>query len=329
MQRIVLIGSGFMARTHAAAYANIPNAQLVGVVDSNPDFAQNLSSTYGIPVYEEFDRMLEEASPDVIDICTPTPTHLEYAAKAAQAEKHVIVEKPLARTMEDCRAIADLAAKSKQKWMVAQVLRFMPQFAEGKRLVDAGTVGKPAVVRLARGWGHPGSWYGDIAQSGGILLDFMVHDWDWLLWTFGDAERVYARILNRKDVGNLDYALVTVRFKNGTIAHVAGNWAHKVQEFATEFEIAGDEGMINFNSWTSSSLRIHSSASKVDAGVTHLESPAAKEPYYLELNHFIDCIETGANPSVTPQQAMKAVQLGLAALESAQTGKLVQVDGIC
>jgi len=160
----------------------------------------------------------------------------------------------------------------------------------------------------------------------GVTLDLIIHDFDWILWTFGPAERVFAKGLHYRGLDHLDYSLVTIRLKSGAIAHVEGTWAHPTA-FRVKVEVAGDGGLLNFDSGKSTPLVISRRAAEGGGpGVQVPESPLAESPYYLELKHFIDCLEGGREPDIKPQEAMQACAVALAALESMRTGKPVDVS---
>ena len=215
--------------------------------------------------------------------------------------------------------------------MSGHVLRFFPEYAAAKKLVDAGGVGRPAAIRTARLAGFPDlgprpNWYGDPAQSGGLVLDLILHDFDWLRWTFGPVSRVYAKGLygRAEFVGRLDYALVTLRFQSGVVGHVTGSWAHP-GGFRTTLEIAGDAGMIEHDSARSAPLAAFLRTSDGRGGVAVPESPMApsEDPYRLELAAFVSALENNETPPVTLQDAREATRIALAALESIETGNVV------
>ena len=326
MQKVAIVGAGHMGQKHAAAYGQIPDADLVALVDNRPNALLQAGETYGAGVFTDFEKMMSVVSPDVIDICVPTPWHKEYVLRATALGKHVVVEKPMARTVDECREMAEAARKAGVTFMVAHVVRYFPEFAAAKAQVEAGAVGQPAMVRTTRGGSFPGAsgnWYGDPNQSGGVVLDLIIHDFDWLRWTFGDVDRVFAKGNISKEFGCIDYALVTLHMKSGVIAHVEGTWANP-SGFQTKFEITGDKGMLEFDGGNTAPLMIAmKKAETASGGVAVPESPTDKDPYYLELRHFIECAETGATPMVTLEDGMKAVEVSMAALESIRTGKAV------
>lgn len=330
MQRVAIIGAGGMANAHGGSYGKICNAEPVAVVDIDLEAAKKLADIIGAKPYTDFDEMLADAQPDIIDVCTPTFLHKSYVLKAAQAGKHVICEKPMSPSLADCREMIEATKKAGVKFMVAHVLRFFPEYAALHDQVKAGAVGKPAVIRTTRGGNRPagaGGWYLNAEQSGGVCLDLILHDFDWLLWTFGEADRVYAKgLTHRLKELKMDYALVTIHFKSGAIAHVEGNWAYSTSNWTTSVEIAGDKGLLDVSNKSTVSLITNQKADEGKRQFTP-ESPATVNPYVCELKHFVDCVETGQNPSITPESSFRAVEIALAAVESMRTGKPVQVGG--
>lgn len=335
--KVAVIGAGGMGGTHARCYSRISKAEVVGILDQRLDAAEDLAREVGCRAYGEMDALLSEAAPDVVDVCVPTPWHPEYVCKAASyGLRGIVVEKPMARTVADCDRMIAACAESGTLLFVAHVLRFFPEFTLARDRILEGAVGNVAAVRTRRGGPFPKAWenwYGKIAWSGGLLLDLVIHDFDWLRWTFGEVERVHAHgIAGTKPEDaevEFDYALVTLRFRSGVIGHVEGTWADP-GGFKVQFEIAGDAGLLesNFNQPTGAPYVAALVAQEgAKAGVAVPESPTATNPYQLELEHFLGCLETGAIPSVSPEDGREAVRIALAALESSRTGQPVILNG--
>lgn len=328
MLRVGIVGVGTMGRTHASAYTKLPNVQLVGFTDAIVDAARKVASQFGVQAFDSYEALLEQV--DMVDICTPTPTHLELVLKAASAGKHILCEKPLGRTLQQCEQMIEAANRAGVTLMPAQVLRFFPEFKQARDLVLAGAVGKPAAIRTRRGGPYPraaNNWYADFEQSGGPILDMVIHDFDWLRWTFGEVERVFAKALTFKKVEYVDYALITLRLRSGAIAHVEANWADP-SGFKVDFEIAGDAGMIAFDSRFAMPLTVAKQDTGAGGGgVAVPESPMAEDPYMLEIKHFVDSVQAGQQPSITAEDGMKAVEIALAAIESVRTGKVIRLGG--
>ena len=333
MIRGAIAGAGGMAHMHASCYTANPNACVVGVYDKRPEAAAEMAAANGATAYASFAEMLDAARPDVVDVCVPTPWHVDYVVAAAEAGlKGIVVEKPMGRSVADCERMAAACAASGTPLFVAHVLRFFPEFAEAKRQVDAGAVGNVVTVRTRRGGSFPRAWenwYGKPDWSGGVILDLVIHDLDWLRWTFGDVERVFAKGISPKlppdSEVTSDYALITLKFKSGLIGHVEATWADP-GGFKVGFEIAGDAGLLESNFNQPAGVPFMAAlqrGAEAGAAVAVPESPTAVNPYYAELDHFLTCLATGATPSITPRDGCEAVRIALAAFESAQTGEPV------
>ena len=336
--RIALVGAGGMASMHADCYSAIPNATLCGVMDIRAEAATALAARYGAAPFTNFDKMLEEIRPDVVDVCCPTPWHVDYVVSAAnQAKvfgiKGISTEKPMARTLEDCQRMIDAVNGAGIPLFVAHVVRFFPEFKLAAQQVKQGAVGNVASVRTRRGCPMPhawNDWYADFSKSGGCILDLIIHDFDWLRWTFGPVQRVFACGFPHKEGMQKDYALVTLRFASGAVGHVEGTWSDP-GGFKVTIEVAGDGGLLEFNANqpTGTPLRIAMANSDVTAaGVAVPESPTGVNPYQLELQHFLDCLEAGVTPSITPYDGMEAVRIALAAIESVETGRPVTLQSM-
>lgn len=333
MFRVAIVGAGGMAGMHAGCYANMANAELVGVLDTRPDAAKELAGKHGAKPFTDFDTMLEETRPDVVDVICPTPWHVDYVCRAAERASEIGIrgistEKPMARTVAECERMIAACELADIPLFVAHVVRFFPEFVLAKQQVDGGAVGKPAAIRTRRGGPMPrawNDWYANFEMSGGVILDLVIHDLDWLRWTFGDVERVYAKSLAATKLPAFDYALITLRFKSGAIAHVEGTWADP-GGFKVTMEIAGDNGLLeyNFNQPTGAPFRAALNAEDGPrAAVAMPESPTLANPYQLELEHFLESLEKGIPASISPRDGLEAVRIALAAIESAQTGQPV------
>ncbi len=321
--RVAILGAGKLGATHARHWAAIPEAQLVAALDAQADAAQALAPGRG---YTDFGTLLRDTAPDVVDICTPTPSHRACVAGAAAAGAAIFVEKPLARTLEDCNAIVRAVEDAGVPLMAGHVVRYFPAYRRAKELIDAGGVGTPAALRAERLAGFPQrgpsqSWYADPAQSGGVVLDAMLHDFDWLLWCVGPVVRVFARGLygRPEHAGLIDYALVTLRFASGAVAHLTGSWAHS-GPMRTSFEVAGDGGLLEFDTAKTATLSFTPNNAPASS-----QSPwaATDDPYYQELRAFTDALLSHSPMPVTVYDAREAVRVALAALESIQTGRPV------
>ncbi len=323
---LAIIGCSGMGAMHAQMATNC-GLELVVCADSRRDAARTLAEQYGCEATTDCNKAVGRDDVDIVGIMTPTPTHSEYVVAAAKAGKAVFCEKPFGRTVQQCKDAIAAVDKANVKLYVGHVVRFFQEFEAMKEQVKAGKVGKVGFVRMYRGGIFPlgaGSWFRDYEQSGGVTFDSAIHDIDWLRYAFGDADRVFCHALQRSEPEPLDYAMMTFRMKNGTIAQVTGTWAHP-EGFRVRTEICGTKGMLQFNS---EDAPVSVMMRKTDGdGPTMIVpgSPVPKSPYQLEWEDFIGWLEGRHKPRVTPQDALEAVRMAAAALESAATGKPVRL----
>jgi len=311
-----------MGRVHLNAYAGIPEVEIVGVADARTEAAVVGAEMAGARPYASYAELVAAEDVEVIDVCLPTAFHRDLAVRAAGEGRHVILEKPIARTLEDAQEILDAFADDGPRLFVGHVVRFFPEYTGVKEKIDAGDLGTIGVVRTSRrspfllGWND---WYADWRASGGVLLDLVIHDFDFLRWALGEVERVYARGVLGREYNRLDYALVTLRFESGAIAHVEGHWGYP-GPFNYSIEVAGSRALLKADSTEPATLELIRETTP-PGEVPNLAS--GKNPYEKELEHFVQCIATGEESIVEGQDAYEALRISLAATESVLTGKSV------
>jgi UDP-N-acetylglucosamine 3-dehydrogenase len=312
-----------MGGVHLNAYANIPDAEVVGVADPSRESAASGARLAGAQPYSSYQELVAAEDVDVVDICLPTAFHKNLAVKAARDGKHVILEKPIARTIEDAAEILEAFSGGGPRLFVGHVVRFFPEYVGIKEKIDAGELGTIGVVRTSRrspflrGWND---WYADWRVSGGVLVDLVIHDFDFLRWALGDVERVYARGVLGREYNRLDYALVTLRFEGGAIAHVEAHWGYP-GPFNYSIEVAGSRAILTTDSTEPATLDLVGSADQVP------NLASGTSPYERELAHFVRCIATGEESVVKPEDAYEALRISLAATESIVEGKPVTLGG--
>ena len=319
--RVGLIGAGGVSHSHAphwlALGADVSVYALVG--------ADELAGRYGLTAVGTLEQLL--LTTDVIDICTTTVTHRELALAAIGAGKNVLCEKPLGRTVEDARAIATAAHAADVQVYPAHVVRFFPEYAAMHAAVEQGKIGQPAVLRFARGGEGPTSdWFFDEAQSGGIILDLMIHDLDQARWIAGEVVQVYA-VQNPPTVnGSIPRNVVvhvTLTHLNGAISLIQGIWGPGGT--GTSFEVAGDAGALRFDS--SAAGTIVENLCTAEAGTSYLPPASAEEsPYLTQLREIAEAFLGGPKPRVCLDDGIIAVALAEAAQESIATGSAIEFD---
>ena len=328
--KVGIVGAGSMGATHAAGWAETP-AEIVGFTAETMQESGALAARYNAKVYPSLDALLADV--DVVDICSPTHLHPEMVLKSAKLGKHIICEKPLARTAAQAQEMVLACRQAGVQLLVAHVVRFFPEYSLAHSAVMEGQVGKPAVIRLHRGSYRPkkqaGNWFLDEEKSGGILMDLMIHDFDYARWVAGEVETVSARrVTEVHPDAAVDYGLVILGHRSGALSHVAGAWAYPPPTFRTHLEIAGDRGLIEFDSdGTAPIQNLILKAGGSDAPDVALpSSPVSESPYTTQIKEFFGALAEGKTPRVSATDGLVAVQIAEAALQAAHTGQPVKLQ---
>lgn len=331
MKKVGILGTGSIANVHLDGWKMLP-VEIAAHFDIRPEAAQRAASIYGGVACSSLSDFFDQV--DLVDICTPAAVHKENVLATAAAGKSMVCEKPLARHLADAQAVVDAVEAAGVRLFVAQVVRFFPQFAKAKSVIDSGAIGKPGVIRTIRAGSFPrvggnftSNFYADFNKSGGIILDVGIHDIDFQRWCCGEVERVFARGLTFSGLHECDHALITLKFANGAIGHIECSWAHPPRNWRTRLEIAGDGGIIEWDAFEDAPLLALMNTSDEVGFARATGSPTAPQdnPYYLELKHFLECVEQDKPFLVTPQDGLMAVKVALAAIESERIGKPVDV----
>ncbi|MEA3401746.1 MAG: Gfo/Idh/MocA family oxidoreductase [Armatimonadota bacterium] len=327
MLSVAICGAGGLGRNHAENFDQIPDTEVTLVYDVVDEAAEALAEdVVARPAEQESDLWGDDV--DIVVVTTPTPFHHDYTVKAAQAGKHVFCEKPMCRDMEQAEEMLQAVEEAGVTFMVGHVLRFFAEYVRARKLILDGVIGDVGIARTSRINtlpGGPESWFSNYEMSGGVTLDMTIHDFDWLLWTFGPAERVYSLGVPER-MPPIDYGLTTIRFESGVIAHCEGSWAD-LGQFRTHFDIAGTDGLLRHSSTDMPTLTVQRRGEQEGVAAVQVpESPAAKSPYLLEDEHFVQCVLNGTQPAVSGEDARAAVEVALAALESNEShGEVIEL----
>ncbi|MCI0521410.1 MAG: Gfo/Idh/MocA family oxidoreductase [Chloroflexi bacterium] len=327
--KVGIAGVGFMGSTHAAGWAQT-GAEIAGFIAETVEEAQPLAVQYGVQIYPDLAAMLAEV--DVVDLCTPTHLHHAMALQAAAAGKHIVCEKPLARTAAQAREMVAACRTAGVRLLVAHVVRFFPEYALAQAAIAEGQIGKPGVIRLSRGSYRPkkpvGNWFLDEKKSGGILMDLMIHDYDYARWIGGEVESVFARrVTAGRPKAAVDYGLAILKHRNGALSHIAGAWAYPPPTFRTRLEISGDCGMVEFDSEATAPILSLVQRLGGDAPDVALpSSPVNESPYTTQIKEFYAALLEGKPVRISAEDGLAAVEIAEAAMQSALSGQAVYLD---
>ena len=338
MVKVAIVGAGFMGRMHAQVYRNLNRAKLTAIADSDLEKAQLLADKYEATAYSSLEELLNEENIDAVDICLPTFLHKEYVIKAARRGKDILCEKPIALTLEDAEEMIQTAKKARVKLMIAQVIRFWPEYVKLKKIYKTGELGRLLSITLTRLSPTPtwvwDNWATDVKRSGGALLDLHIHDTDYLLYLLGKPVSLVSRVSS----GRLKYAHVftTFTFPHKVIAFTEGGWDMPDNfPFTMAYTALFEKGVLEFNSRNEKTLAIYRPGKEIEYFPVkpELETTAGTEGniadlggYFSEIKYFIDCLENNEEPiGASAQSARDSLEIVLREMQSADSSKIMEM----
>lgn len=324
---LCMIGAGRVARVHTNSIVrHSPNAKLTAIVDPNPAARDSLGDDFGVAArFESIEDALEQAEFDAVVITTPTFTHASLAVKAAQAGKHIFLEKPMALSLAECDAVIEAADKAGVKLQLGFMRRFDPEFAAAAERIQAGEIGTPMMIKsLTHGPGLPPAWARDLTTSNGMLAEVNSHDWDCTRWLMGaDFERVYVETANWKgearnvDTPNFyDNCLVNIRFSNGGLGSISGICPCDYG-YDARVEIVGEKGILQIGELKGQAVLVCTNRDEGIITPIYRTWPQRFAWGYIhEMQHFLECILEDRMPAVSGNDGRWAVAGVLAGTKS-------------
>ena len=334
---VAVVGLGFMGITHLKSYQQIPGARLVAVCDAvrlpvNGVLAGVTGNITGsdaidlgktVRTYHKLEDLLADGEVELVDLCVPTPLHVPQSIAALRAGKHVICEKPLARTSALAREIVKAAKSAEGFFMPAMCMRFWPGWAWLKELAACKPYGKILAARFRRVSAPPGwsrSSYFKGSDSGGALLDMHIHDTDFVQFLFGRPRSVFSTGQSRF-TGAIDHVVTQYEVAGGATVHAEGSWL-LTQGFNMGYTVMFERATADFDlSRGAEALRLDEEGKP--SRVVKFKVP---DGYGGELRHMIQAIQTGSAPTVvTAQDGLAAVEICEAEEKSVKTGRVVAI----
>lgn len=306
--RIGVIGVGNMGQHHARVLGLLKNVELVGIADIDIDRGVNTASQYGVRFFEDYRNLL----PHVDAVCIAVPTRLHYSVgmNCLQAGIHVLIEKPIASSIEEAECLVNAAAASGCILQVGHIERFNPAFAELRKVLRT--------EELLALEAHRMSPYTHRAADVSVVLDLMIHDIDLLLELVPDrVVQVTASGSSVSDTGYLDYVTATLGFANGIVATLtASKVTHrKIRSLSVhcrnslaEADFLNNEISVYRQTHANYTTDYGQVLYRQD-GVIEKVHTSKIEPLHAELEHFVHCVRGGENPSVGGEQALNALRL--------------------
>ncbi|XWW48070.1 Gfo/Idh/MocA family oxidoreductase [Fibrella sp. USSR17] len=353
--RIALIGPGKVAHLHARATQQTPGVQLVAVCGRNEQKTAAFANQYGINPYTDVAEMVNREGVDVCVVLTPHPNHREPAVAVMEAGASVLVEKPLAASLDDCDVMIATAERTGKTLSVISQRRFYAPCQRIRQAIDTGKLGAPALGMVQMlGWrdeAYYGSdpWRGSWAhEGGGVLVNQAPHQLDLLLWYMGEVESVYGvwRNVNHPYIEVEDTAAAIVQFKNGGIGNIVASNSQKpglygkvhihgqngasvgVQTDGGSMFIAGRSGIqeppIN-DLWTISGEEDQLAVYQAEDHAFFGQTDALTYYFSQQLADFCQAVRTQTQPAITAHDGRRVVELFQAIYESTRTGNAVHM----
>lgn len=320
-----IIGAGYMGRTHADQYQRLSGVRVVAVYDSDQLAAERLAETCGAEAVGDLDKFLAMKELDIVSICTPDASHRVPAVAAMRAGKHILLEKPLATTMDDALAIIAAADESDVVASLGFVCRFMDTYRSVHNALTAGRIGRLMTIDASRL--NTQSAAARVASRDDVLDFLAVHDIDILRWIGGDIRAVFAiadQFVNPNNEGRHDTAQLLLRFGSGALGRLLVSWAvpdsapYRARATLSAVGTAGLSSLDSFDDrvgvWTGDGTEF-----PLDWG--------ASVAFLQQTKAFVDAVREGTQAPVMLREGLRALQVVLAAKRSLQLHAEVAVDG--
>lgn len=348
---IGVIGAGSISESHLSSYAGNQEVTLHAICDKNEARARAAADKYGIPhVYTDYRELLADASIDAVSVCTWNNTHAEISIAALDAGKHVLVEKPLSRTVEEALRVEEAVKRSGKLLQVGFVRRFGANAQVLKTFIEAGDLGDIyyAKASILRRLGNPGGWFADVERSGGgPLIDLGVHVIDLCWYLMGKpvvksvSGNVYRKVGNRANIRNLsfykaadydashntveDLASAMIRFANGASLVVDVSFDLHIKKDTMQVLVFGDKGGAELDPEFTIVTERHDTILNMTPQVDHAGFDF-KGAFQNEIDHFVSCCQSGTTPLSPVQDGVAIMRILRAVYESAESGAEIRFD---
>lgn len=309
---VAVIGTGFWGKNHARVYKELELTNLIAICDTNADRAKLIADQYGVKAYTDSTLMLKDPEIQAISVCTWSTMLAQEALKGLNAEKHVLVEKPMATTTEQAQTLLKTAKANDLHLTVGFLMRFIPGLQQIRDAVATKKIGElvSATAKRVTQWPER---IGDV----GVVKDTAIHDIDVMRFISGeDPTSVYAKMGSMRHRQFEDYAQIMLTFESGKTAFIETNWLtpYKIRTL----NVTGSEAIMRLD-YNSQELWIENAKESLQPRIPF------EEPLKAELKHFAECVLENKKPVITGEDGYKALQIALAAMESSAKNTVVKL----
>jgi myo-inositol 2-dehydrogenase/D-chiro-inositol 1-dehydrogenase len=326
--RVGVAGAGFIGAVHARAYKQIPTVELVGIADPVAERAEPLAQELGCARFHDYESLLQ-AGVEILSICLPPRLHLPAAEAAAQAGVHILMEKPITRTVEEADRMLAVCRAAGIYLMTGFTHHFYPEMREAKHLVESGAIGQPLTVLDSMSITHSFvlPWYRDKEiAGGGVFMCNAVHGFDRAAWVLGQQITAVAAIIEPTEGSRAeDYGSALARFDGGVQGTFFQHWG-PYRTLRCELQIYGETGMLHVRSWDS--LELFTTGKRTMQHFYHPDAGLSERVMVgmiAELTEMVEAVRQGRQPEPSGEAGRTSVALVLATYKSAETGQWVQL----
>jgi UDP-N-acetylglucosamine 3-dehydrogenase len=329
--KVAVIGVGSMGFNHLRVYTEIGGVEVVGVSDLSGDRLQLVKDRFSVKTYTNYEELIRKEKPDAVSITVPTSEHENAAAFALEQGAHVLVEKPIAATVEEGERLIQQAKKLNRQLMVGHIIRFNPAMQALKAHLDNGDLGKIFQVFCRRAGPFPAR-----IRDVGVVVDLAPHDVDIMRFLTGlDPLRVFAETEQRIHTDHEDLLFGLLRFPDGVTGALEINWLTPTK--MRETLVLGEKGLFRVDDIMQELYFFENpqavgelwspfrSIRGVSEGRMTRYSLKRQEPLKAELKAFIDAIKNDEEVPVSGKDGLEALRLSLALVESGKTHQVVEV----
>ena len=329
--RVAVIGVGSMGFNHLRVYSELEGVQLAGVSDVNPERLKAITDRFAVPTYSDYRELIEKEKPEAVSITVPTSDHEDVATFALKAGAHILVEKPIAASVEEGKRIIALAIETKRLLMIGHIIRFNPAIQALKKHLDNGDLGRIFQIFCRRAGPFPAR-----IRDVGVVIDLAPHDVDIMRFLTGlSPTRVYAETEQQIHTDHEDLLFGLLRFPGGLTGALELNWLtpKKIRETL----VLGEKGLFYVddllqdlffyeNAQASGELwsPLNTLRGVSEGPMTRFELQK-QEPLKAELKAFLNAVESGGPAPVSGEDGLEALRLSLALVESGLKHQVIEV----
>ena len=338
MLKVALVGCGRIAKRHSDLLGGkyISGAKLVAICDVNNDKAKAIGDKYNIPTYSDMDKMMQSESIDIVVVLTPSGLHAKHVINLAKYGKDIMVEKPMALTLDDADSMIEACDINNCRLFVIKQNRFNVPVVKLHEAHQQGRFGKLVLGTVRVRWARHQSYYdqdvwrGTWKMDGGVLTNQASHHVDMLEWIMGDVESVFAHSTTAlADIEAEDTAVVLLKFRNGALGIIEATTATRPRDLEGSISILGSEGNVVIGGFAVNQMQSWAFEKEQDGDDEVLKKYSVNPPnvygfgHQAYYDHVIDCISHGNRNLVDGLQGRRSIELISAIYESVETGKEV------